>query len=308
MGGDHAPDVVLEGALIAVGELDDASKLVLFGDKATIDRFLAGHNVPAERFEAVHTSEVIEMTDHASKAYSEKKDSSIRTGFSYLKSGRIDGFASAGATGAMMVGAMYAVEKIRNVIRPAISALISTTGGGKFVLLDVGLNVDCRPDVLDQYGVIGSTYAKAVLGLENPRVAMLNVGGEREKGNLTAKAAHELMSNNQEINFTGNIEANEIFSGQKADVVVCDGFVGNTILKLTEGFYEMARLRGIQDEYIDKLNYEVVGGTAVLGINAVVVIGHGRSSALAVKNMILQTETTIKRGLVHQLQDIFYNF
>lgn len=308
MGGDHAPEVVLEGAIQALEVIGSGSRMVLFGDKGQIEKLLAEKGTSLDAFDIVHTTEVITMQDHAAKAYGQKADSSMRVGYQYLKENKIDGFASAGSTGAMLVGAMYSVEKIPNVIRPAISALISTTNGGSFLLLDVGLNVDCKPDVLDQYGVIGSTYAKAVMGLENPRISLLNIGEEREKGNLATRAAYELMAENDDINFVGNIEANEIFTGDKADVVVCDGFVGNTILKQTEGFYEIARERGLRDEYIDKLNYEFVGGTAVLGINAVVFIGHGRSSSLAVKNMICQTEKAIRSGLVGKLQDTFRNF
>ncbi len=308
MGGDHAPDVIIDGAAMAVGEIGGECRLVLFGDSGRIGELLSERGLPDDIFEIVHTTEVITMDDHATKAYGQKSDSSIRVGFRYLKENRIDGFASAGSTGAMLVGAVYSAETIRNVIRPAISALVATTDGGSMLLLDVGLNVDCKPDVLDQYGVIGSVYAEAVLGIEKPRISLLNIGEEREKGNLTTKAAYELMAENERINFVGNIEPNEIFTGRKADVVVCDGFVGNTILKQTEGFYEIAKERGINDAYIDKLNYEFVGGTAVLGINAVVLIGHGRSSALAVKNMILQTAATVRAGLVHKLQDIFSNF
>ena len=175
-------------------------------------------------------------------------------------------------------------------------------------MLDVGLNVDCKPDVLDQYGLLGSTYAEAVLNRKRPRIALLNIGAEKEKGNLATKAAYELMAENGKYNFVGNIEANEIFSGGKADVVVCDGFVGNTILKQTEGFYEIARQRGLSDAYIDRLNYEYVGGTAVLGINGTVIIGHGRSSSLAIQNMIRQTEKTIRSGLITKLQETFRNF
>ncbi len=308
MGGDHAPDVIVEGAAMALRETGGKCRLVLFGDGDRIRRLVSEQGLQEDTFEVVHTTEVITMEDHAAKAYGQKADSSIRVGFQHLKEGKIDGFASAGSTGAMLVGAIYAAEPIRGIIRPAISALVSTTDGGKVLLLDVGLNVDCKPDVLDQYGVIGSAYAETVLGIDRPRIALLNIGEEKEKGNLATKAAYELMADNERINFTGNIEANEIFTGRKADVVVCDGFVGNTILKQTEGFYEIARERGIRDAYIDKLNYEFVGGTAVLGINAVVLIGHGRSSALAVKNMILQTVATVKAGLVHKLQDIFRNF
>lgn len=308
MGGDNAPDLIIEGALHALTELENGSRIVLFGDRVVIDNVLASKKVAGDMFDIVHTSEVITMQDHAAKAWNRKPDSSIRVGFDYLKNNKIDGFASAGSTGAMLVGAVYCAEPIRNVIRPGISALVSTTDGGSVLLLDVGLNVDCKPDVLEQYGILGSAYMQAVMNKEKPRVALLNIGEEREKGNLATKAAYELMEENAFINFVGNIEANDIFTGRIADVVVCDGFVGNTILKQTEGFYEIARERGIRDSYIDKLNYEYVGGTVILGINAVVLIGHGRSSALAVKNMILQTEKTVKSGLVDKLKDTFRNF
>lgn len=308
MGGDYAPQVVVDGALMALRFIDSDTRLVLFGDEGIIRKMMGVRGVPVNAFDIVHTTEVIGMDDHPAKAYTQKTDSSIRVGYKWLKENKIDGFASAGATGAMLVGAMYSAATISGVIRPAISALIATVDGGNFLLLDVGLNVDCKPDVLDQYGLIGSAYAETVLAKKNPRVALLNIGEESEKGNLTTRAVHELMSDNDGYNFVGNIEANEIFTGRKADVVVCDGFVGNTILKQTEGFYEIARQRGIKDEYIDRLNYEFVGGTAVLGINAVVVIGHGRSSALAIQNMIRQTEKTVKSGLVSKLRDTFCNF
>ncbi len=308
MGGDSAPRVVVQGALMALKHIAPDTRLVLFGDGAQLRELLAGEGASDDLFDIVHTSEVITMDDHPAKAFSQKADSSIRVGFDYLREGRIDGFASAGATGPMMVGAMYSIGTIPGVIRPAISALVSTLDGGSFLLLDVGLNVDCKPDVLEQYGLIGSAYMETVLGKSSPRVALLNIGGESEKGNLATKAAHELMAAGGKFNFVGNIEANEIFSGEKADVVVCDGFVGNTILKQTEGFYEIARRRGIADDYVDRLNYEFVGGTAVLGINAVVVIGHGRSSALAIQNMIRQTERTVRGGLTNKLKDTFRNF
>lgn len=308
MGGDFAPDVVVQGALKALGSISADTRLVLFGDEGRIRQLMETLGAQYDAFDIVHTTQVITMEDHPAKAYNQKTDSSIRVGFDYLKQKRIDGFASAGATGPMMVGAMYSAETISGVIRPAISAQISTTDGSDFLLLDVGLNVDCKPDVLDQYGMIGNAYAQTVLRKPAPRIALLNIGSEREKGNLAAKAAYELMAENGSYNFVGNIEANEIFTGLKADVVVCDGFVGNTILKQTEGFYEIASRRGIKDAYIDRLNYEVVGGTPVLGINAVVVIGHGRSSALAIQNMILQTERNVKGGVVNKLQDTFRNF
>ncbi len=308
MGGDYAPDVVVEGAIMALGEIEPESRIVLFGDKDRICKLLRMHNCPEDTFDIVPTTQVITMDDHPVKAFSSKTDSSITVGFNYLKRNAIDGFASAGSTGAMMTGAMYSSEVVRNVIRPAISVKIPTADGGNVLLLDVGLNVDCKPDVLYQYGILGSVYAQSVLGKEHPRVALLNIGEEKEKGNLVTKATYELMASTEKFNFSGNIEARDIFTGQIADVIVCDGFVGNTILKQTEGFYRIAKMRGINDDYIDQLNYEQEGGTVVLGINAIVLIGHGCSTAHAIKNMILQTEKSIKAGLVNNLQDIFRDF
>ncbi len=305
MGGDNAPDVVVKGALDALGELDPQSRIVLFGDRAAIEAVLASDGRTSDRISIVPTGEVIEMGDHPAKAYQQKEDSSIKVGFNYLKEGYIQGFASAGSTGAMLVGCMYSAENIRNVIRPAISAKISTLDGSDVLVLDVGINVDCKPDVLYQYGLIGSVFSREVLGKPNPRVALLNIGEEKEKGNLATKAAHELMSETDKYNFVGNVEARDILTGKVADVVVCDGFVGNTVLKQLEGVYQIFTGRGIRDAYLDKLNYEYAGGTPVLGINSIVIIGHGCSSALAIKNMIIQTEAAVKSGLVDKLKAIF---
>lgn len=206
----------------------------------------------------------------------------------------------------MMVGCMYTVKQIDGVIRPAISVLAPTIDNSQVLLLDVGLNVDCKPDVLYQYGIIGSTFAKGVMDKPNPRVALLNIGEEKEKGNLQTKATYELMENTSDFNFVGNVEAKHVFDGTVADVVVCDGFVGNTLLKVMEGIYEMARKQGlVNDNYFTKLNYENVGGTPVLGINSTVIIGHGCSNANAIANMVLQTEKTIKAGVATKLREIF---
>lgn len=305
MGGDYAPEATVKGAINASKELSEGSHIVLFGDKAKIEEVLAAEGYPTDTFEIVHTTEVIGMNDHPAHAFVKKTDSSVVVGFKYLQAGKIDGFASAGSTGAMMVGSMQISKQIEGIIRPAISAHIAAENGKSFLLLDVGLNVDCKPDVLYQYGIIGSVYAHNVMKIEKPRVALLNIGEEREKGNLASKAAYELMENTTQFNFVGNIESKYIFTGEHADVIVCDGFVGNVILKQAEGFYEIAKARGVKDEYIDKLNYESVGGTAVLGINANVMVGHGCSSPFAIKNMVLQTEKTIKGKLVEKLREIF---
>ncbi len=305
MGGDYAPQAVVSGAILASRLVGLQSRIVLFGDKSRIEEILARENCPADTFDIVHTTEVIEMGDNPAQTFRQKPDSSIAVGFRYLTEGKIDGFASAGSTGAMMVGCMYTVKQIEGIIRPAISSVIPTIDGGEVMLLDVGLNVDCKPEVLYQYAVIGNLYAKGVLGKENPRIALLNIGEEKEKGNLQTKAAYELMDGSRDFNFVGNIEAKHLFSGKIADVVVCDGFAGNTIIKQVEGVYSMAMQQGLENTYFNLLNYETVGGTPVLGINAPVLIGHGCSSAEAIKNMVLQTERTIEARLDAKLRERF---
>lgn len=221
---------------MAVDAIGDECRIVLFGDEDRIRAVLKAENCAADRFDIVHTTEVIEMGDHPAKAFQQKTNSSIVVGFGYLAKGLINGFASAGSTGAMMVGSMQAVKPIEGVIRPTISTVAPTVTGRKVLLLDVGLNVDCKPEVLAQYGIIGSIYAQAMLGIRNPRVAVLNIGEEETKGNAQSKAAYELMKESEEFNFVGNVEGSHLFSGQVADVIVCDGFVGNTLLKTVEDF------------------------------------------------------------------------
>ena len=307
MGGDYAPEAAVKGAVMALDAIGAESRIVLFGDERQIRSVLASEGCPAERFDIVPTSEVIEMGDHPAKAFQAKSDSSITVGFGYLARGAVDGFASAGSTGAMMVGSMYAVKPIEGVIRPTISSIVPTASGRPALLLDVGLNVDCKPEVLAQYGLIGSIYAESVLGIEKPRVAVLNIGEEETKGNAQAKAVHELLKADERIHFVGNVEGSHIFSGKVADVIVCDGFVGNTVLKMAEGLYRINMALGGRNAFWDAMNYENVGGTPVLGVNAPVVIGHGCSSPLAIKSMILSTEQVIKAGLTARLKRAFEN-
>ena len=307
MGGDFAPEAAVQGAVLALEAIGPDSRIVLFGDEAKIKAVLEAEGCSAERFDIVATTEVIEMGDHPAKAFQAKADSSITVGFGYLAKGAIDGFASAGSTGAMMVGSMYAVKPIEGVIRPAISSIVPTIAGRPALLLDVGLNVDCKPEVLAQYGLIGSIYAEAVLGIGKPRVAVLNIGEEETKGNAQTKATYELLKEDGRINFVGNVEGSYIFTGQVADVIVCDGFVGNTVLKMAEGLYRINKKLGGGNAFWDAMNYENVGGTPVLGVNAPVVIGHGISSARAIKSMILSTEQCIKADLTVKLQHAFKN-
>ncbi len=297
MGGDFAPEAVVSGTMEAVSVLGDDVRVVLFGDSGLIGQ---------GPFEVVHTSEVITMSDHPAQAFQRKLDSSLAVGFGWLKAGKIDGFASAGNTGAMMVGSMYSVKAIEGIIRPTISSHIPVVGGGTALLLDVGLNVDCKPDVLDQYGLLGSIYAEKVLGISNPRVALLSIGEEREKGNLATKAAYEIMEGTRRYNFVGNVEGKHLFTGDVADVIVCDGFVGNIVLKQAESMYEIAQGLGMDvgGAFYSGLNYENIGGTPVLGVNSVVTVGHGRSTPRAICNMILQTEKTVRSGFVKQIREL----
>ncbi len=307
MGGDFAPEAAVKGAVMALDAIGPDSRIILFGDEAKIKTVLEAENCPAERFDIVATTEVIEMGDHPAKAFQAKADSSITVGFGYLAKGAVDGFASAGSTGAMMVGSMYAVKPIEGVIRPTISSVVPTVTGRPALLLDVGLNVDCKPEVLAQYGLIGSIYAEAVLGIEKPRVAVLNIGEEETKGNAQTKATYDLLKADERIHFVGNVEGSYIFTGKVADVIVCDGFVGNTVLKMAEGLYRINKALGGGNAFWDAMNYENVGGTPVLGVNAPVVIGHGISSPKAIKSMILSTERCIRVGLTAKLQRAFKN-
>lgn len=308
MGGDFAPEAVVKGAVMALDAVGEQSRIVLFGDEERIASQLAAEGCPAERFTIVNTTEVIEMGDHPAKAFKAKADSSIVVGFGYLANGAIDGFASAGSTGAMMVGSMYVAKPVKGVIRPTISTLVPTVTGTPALIMDVGLNVDCKPEVLSQYGLIGSIYAESVLGISNPRVALLNIGEEETKGNVQTQAAYQLMKADGEkglYNFVGNVESSYIFTGKVADVVICDGFVGNIALKMAEGLYVINRKMGTMNPFWEAMNYENVGGTPVLGVNAPVMIGHGKSTPEAIKNMILSLERSIRSHVTEKIREAF---
>jgi glycerol-3-phosphate acyltransferase PlsX len=305
MGGDYAPDAIVKGAIQAQKELLPSERIVLFGDKQKIEAVFEAENANISDFEIVHCSEVIEMGEHPAKTFSKKTDSSITVGFSWLAHGKIDGFASAGNTGAMLVGTMYTIKSVPGIIRPSIATYIPVSENKFNLLLDVGINPDCRPDVLFQYGILGSIYSKLIFGNTNPRVGLLNIGEEEEKGNLISKSTYELMKDNNNFNFVGNVEGNQLFSNKKADVVVCDGFVGNVVLKEAEAFYHLLQERNISDPFFDMFNFENYGGTPILGVNAPVIIGHGVSNAMAIKNMIFQTRTVISSNLCQKIKEAF---
>jgi phosphate acyltransferase len=304
LGGDYAPLNCLEGVVMASKELSKEVKLVLIGDSEAAKNYFKEHGVNADQFEYVHTTEVIEMGASPTKAFSQKPNSSIFLGFKLLKEQKIDAFASSGNTGAMLVGSMFTVKAIPGVIRPCITSLIPKENGGWSLLLDVGTNADCKPDVLYQFGILGSICAKEVYKIYNPKVGLLNIGEEPEKGNLVSQAAYALMKDSKDFNFVGNIEGREIFS-DKADVMVCEGFVGNILLKTAEAFFDVIKARNRSDEYFDKFNYELYGGTPVLGVNANVLIGHGISSSIAFKNMLLLAKDVVDAKLNDKIIQIF---
>ncbi|MEM9859056.1 MAG: phosphate acyltransferase PlsX [Bacteroidota bacterium] len=286
MGGDFAPDSTVQGAILASRELPKDCSLVLIGDRGLIESKLNEFGSSHDNLEIVNAPDVIEMGEHPTKAFSTKPNASIPVGYSLLKSGEIDAFSGAGNTGAMHVGAMFTIKAIEGIIRPGIAGFVPKEAGGFGVIMDVGANADCKPDVLHQFGQIGSLYSKHVFGISDPKVGLMNLGEEEQKGTLLTQAAHQLFKIDTKLNFVGNIEGRDLFN-EKADVIVCDGFTGNVILKMAESFFDMIQDRKINEPYFNRFNYEEIGGSPILGINGNVVIGHGVSSARAIKNMIL---------------------
>jgi len=305
MGGDYAPRTTVGGAVLAAKELPAGARLVLFGDRDQIIPLLHENKAKEEDFDIVHTTEVIEMAESPLKSINQKPNSSIGLGFQQLKSKEIDAFASNGNTGAMMVGALYSVKTIEGIQRPCIATVVPKEDGGVGVLLDVGSNADCRPEVLCQFAVLGQIYSKCIYNIADPKVALLNIGEEEEKGNLVAQAAHQLLKDMKQINFIGNIEGRYIFDGGSADVIVCEGFVGNVVLKEAEAFYRIYRKRKMKDSFFDRFNYEIYGGTPILGVNSTVVIGHGISNEVATKNMILLTSEMAAAGVAEKIKQAF---
>lgn len=305
MGGDFAPGATIDGSILALPQLADNVDIVLIGDEELIKNKLQEHNLQ-DSFEIVHAPDNIEMGEHPTKALVKKPNSSIAVGFHLLKKGKIDGFASAGNTGAMFVGGYMSVKPIPGILRPCISSVLPKLDGGVNVILDVGANADCKADVLYQFGILGSLFAEHVCGITTPRVGLLNIGEEETKGNMLTIAAHELMSDSRDFNFCGNIESRHLFD-DNCDVIVCDGFSGNVILKQAESIYNLIEKRNIQDEYFSRFNYETYGGTPILGLNKTVVIGHGISNKIAIKNMIVLTADVVEADLTTKILNNFNN-
>ena len=304
MGGDHAPHSTLHGALLASEQLSSDEKIVLIGDSIVAKEVLQQKNADMSLFEFIHADDHIAMNEHATKAIRKKPNNSISVGFEALKNGEIDVFSSAGNSGAMLVGSMFSVGPIKGVIRPCITSVLPKENGSVGLILDVGVNADCKPDVLFQFAILGSLFAENVYGLKNPKVGLLNIGEEKGKGNLLTQAAYQLLEDNDDINFIGNVEGRDLFN-EKADVIVCDGFTGNVVLKQAESFFTILAKRNLLDDYFKRFNYENYGGTPVLGVSGNVLIGHGISNDKAIKNMILLGKDLIHSNLTNKIKTAF---
>ncbi len=306
MGGDFAPLEAVKGIKLLresnPGTENTQPTLTLFGDEAQIAALLAEHGVDMNGIKIVHTTQIIDMHEHPTKAFREKQDSSIAVGFGYLAKGLTDAFISAGNTGAMMVGSLFSIKAIEGIQRPTIGAYMPRENGQLGWLLDAGINSDCKPENLVQFALLGSIFAEQVLNIPNPKVGLINIGEEEGKGNLLAQAAYPLLKEAEGINFIGNIEGRDIFL-DKSDVMICDGFTGNIILKLAESIHGLTQRRNVHDEFFDMFEFEQYGGVPVLGVNKPVIIGHGISHAKAFKNMISIAQKMIEKDVIGMIKN-----
>lgn len=307
MGGDFAPEEAIKGVVSFLNsyEKEEEIHFFLFGIESIALPYLHLLEKWKVHYTLVSCSTKIGMNEHPTKALKEKQDSSIAIGFSFLKDGKIDAFIGAGNTGAMLVGAIYSVKPIEGVLRPTIASPIPKLDGKFNFLLDVGANADCKAEHLAQFALMGSLYAEHILKIDNPRVSLLNLGEEEGKGNLLSMAAYPLLKKDSRINFTGNVEGRDILL-DKTDVIVCEGFTGNVVLKMAESIhYILSTRKNYKDEFIEQLNYENYGGTPVLGLNAPVIIGHGISNEKAFKSLINGAIALISSNFIQILQDKF---
>lgn len=304
MGGDYAPREAVRGAAAFARENEEEVMLALIGDEEKIKAELGTNDFPPETYKIIHAPQVIEMHEHPTKAFKEKSLSSISIGFRLLALGQTDAFISAGNTGAMMVGALFSIKTTEGVLRPTIGAYMPREDGSLGLLADVGLNSDCKPEHINQFAVLGSLFAEHVLQIKDPKTGLINLGAEEGKGNLLAQAAYPLLQENGQIHFIGNIEGRDILMN-KADVMVCDGFTGNVVLKFAESVFDIAKRRNIHDEHFERFNFETYGGVPLLGVEKPVIIGHGISGSMAFKNMISTACRMIETDLCGKIKQSF---
>ncbi|MFA5155940.1 MAG: phosphate acyltransferase PlsX [Candidatus Omnitrophota bacterium] len=309
MGGDFAPEVVIKGAVAAVGEYN--IELILVGDEARIRSLLEKNKYKGNLISVYPATEVIEMHDSAASSFRKKRNSSIVVGLNLVKEGKADAFFSAGNTGAVVCAATLGLGLLPGIERPGIGIVMPTLKGISFII-DVGANIDPKPTQMLQNAIMADVYMKHILGKPNPSVGLLNVGEEESKGTDFVKETHELLSRSK-LNFIGNVEGKDLFSG-KCDIIVCDGFVGNVALKVSESLAEAMQIflkKHLLSNFIGKLgavllvnnfkkfkkemDYSEYGGAPLLGVNSVVMIGHGRSNAKAIKNAIRAAKEEVER-------------
>ena len=304
MGSDHGPVVPIRAAVLATKELSSDIRLVLIGDPKAIAEGLTAEGADPALFDIIPSEDDITFHDNAARSLQAKPKSSIAIGFHLLKEGKLDAFASTGNTGAMMVGSIFSVKPISGVIRPCIPTVMPKESGGYGIILDVGANADCKPDVLCQFGLLGSLLAESVYGIKNPKVALLNIGEEDKKGNVVTQSAFGLMKESGLFNFVGNIEGRDLFN-DKADVIVTDGFTGNIVLKAVEAFHDLLKNRGVHEPFFDRFDYENYGGCPVLGVNGNVMIGHGISNEETIKNLIRLSYNVVRARLNERIREAF---
>lgn len=318
MGGDRAPEVTVKGSLLAVRELDVS--VILVGDETSVNRELDKNGLRPDGIEVRHCSEVAAMNEPPVEVLRRKKDSSIRVAFDLVKSGQAQAAVSAGNSGATLAVATVVLGRMKGVERPGVATILPAATG-RFILIDVGVNVDCKPSYLLQFGAMANAYARDILKVDNPRVALLSIGQEDVKGNQLVRKAHDLLKSSP-LNFIGNVEGKDLYSGV-ADVVVCDGFVGNIVLKLSEGLAEiigaMVRdefetgfrawwmkaigLKKVFKRFQNRIDYAEIGGAPLLGINGVGILSHGRSSPKAIKNAIRTAAEFVRQDMPQQFSE-----
>ncbi|MFY7898877.1 MAG: phosphate acyltransferase PlsX [Chitinophagaceae bacterium] len=305
MGGDFAPLEAVKGLKLFSEISNSTVNIFCIGDEALVKPLFEEYGISSPNFRIVHASEVIGYHEHPTKAFKEKQHSSIAIGFHLLATNKIQAFISAGNTGAMLVGAMFSIKTIPGVLRPTITSIVPQISGNSGLLVDVGLNADCKPEHLNQFALLGSLYSEHILQITSPRVGLINIGEEEGKGNTLSQTTFPILKENKSLQFIGNIEGRDFFNN-KADVMVCDGFTGNIVLKMAESFYDIAVQKGLsQDAYFNRFHYENYGGTPVLGVAKPVIIGHGISSAIAFKNMIVLAAQMIESDLCGKITAAF---
>lgn len=307
MGGDYAPLEAVKGIqkFVTGNQSSEQVTLQCIGDEEQIRPLLTEFDLKGDFIQVIHTSEVIGYHDSPTTALREKPNSSIVIGLQNVANGKSDAFISAGNTGAMLVGSMFIIKPSEGVQRPTLPSLIPKLNGEMGLMLDVGLNTDCKPQHLEQFALLGSLYAKHILNIEDPKVGLLNIGEEESKGNTQAQAVYPLLKVNPQINFIGNVEGRHIIK-DIAHVIVCDGFTGNIVLKMLESIYDLAVSRHFEKDFIfQKFDYENYGGTPILGVAKPVIIGHGISNDQAFSSMISLAEKMISSRLCEKIAKTF---